>query len=228
MPTSDSAPGPTGPARPDTLTSISTLPVAAPGTCHEAGRPRKTAGADPGQPVHGGEPVSENVGTDTQATAAEACRATGGARTVPTAHPDDTTPGQEDATQKAPASTTHVRNEFLLGPVHTVRLADRQHKNGRVVGVEYRLNVLDGWIQARERTDESGVLWQPETTVPSRVGTVLDAAPEHAEFVAAAHLRWIGALRRSGRVRRASQQRRALQDALRRHGLALTDKNRGD
>jgi hypothetical protein len=50
---------------------------------------------------------------------------------------------------------------------------------------------------------------------------VLDAAPECAEFIAESHLLWIEALRRAGRARQAGAQRRALEDALRRHGLAL-------
>lgn len=120
------------------------------------------------------------------------------------------------------AATTYVRNELFLGPVRTVRLPEKEQKNGVVIGTKYELNVIDGWARTREWTDDSGVVWQGQTIPkPCRVGAVLDAAPGCAEFIAVSHLLWIKALQDAGRTRQASSQRRALNDALRHHGLML-------
>jgi hypothetical protein len=82
--------------------------------------------------------------------------------------------------------------------------------------------VLDGWVSEREWTDESRLVWEASSPwVKSSVGEVLDAAPECADFITESHLLWIEALRRANEARRAGAQRRALDEALRRHGLAV-------
>jgi hypothetical protein len=117
-------------------------------------------------------------------------------------------------------ATTHIRHELFLGPVPTVVLADK-HTGLRVARVSYELNVIDGWVQLREWTDESGLTWAGESSVRSRVDAVLDAAPECAEFIARSHLGWVTALEGARRSRQARSQRWALIDALRYHGLTL-------
>lgn len=115
---------------------------------------------------------------------------------------------------------THIRNEGLLGPVYVVALEETV-TGQRATRVSYELNVIDGWGRVSEWTDESGLVWEGQSTSPCRVRTVLDAAPQHAEFIAKAHLSWIKALAGAGGARRASSQRRALNSALHRHGLEL-------
>jgi hypothetical protein len=95
-----------------------------------------------------------------------------------------------------------------------------------VTQVSYELNVIDGWTRVHEWTDESGLMREGESTMQSRVRTVLDAAPRSARFIAAAHLWWIKALEAAGQYRRASGQRRALNSALRHHGLTLSTPRR--
>jgi hypothetical protein len=118
-------------------------------------------------------------------------------------------------------ATTHVRHEAVLGPVRSVIL-DADETGPRVTRTTYSLNALDGWVRERERTDESGLVWESSSPwVKSPVREVLDAAPECAQFIAESHLLWITLLQEAGMARQASAQRRALDDALRRHGLAL-------
>jgi hypothetical protein len=117
-------------------------------------------------------------------------------------------------------SRTDIRREFLLGPVHVVTLAPQQHGD-QVTQIAYELNVIDGWVRTTEWTDDEGIVWIGQTTRRSRVRSVLNTAPEHDEFIAAAHLLWTTALTQAGAPRRARDQRRALDAALRQHGLAL-------
>lgn len=120
-------------------------------------------------------------------------------------------------------TSTHIRHEALLGPVHVLTLGEKRTGTGnRATQVSYELNVIDGWTQVREWTDESSLMWDGESTDRSRVREVLDAAPGSAQFIATAHLWWIKALEAAGEHRRASAQRRALTSALRHHGLALS------
>lgn len=120
-------------------------------------------------------------------------------------------------------TSTHIRHELLLGPVHVLALGEKRTGTGnRTMQVSYELNLIDGWVRVREWTDESGLIWDGESTARSRVREVLDAAPSSARFIATAQLWWIKALEAVGRHRRASVQRRALNGALRHHGLALT------
>lgn len=118
------------------------------------------------------------------------------------------------------AATTQIRQEVLLGPVRSVVL-DVDETGSRAVRRIYSLNVLDGWVQEGDVADESGLRWENLPYVQHRVGEVLDAAPGCANFIAESHLLWIEALRRADQARQAGAQRRALEDALRRHGLAL-------
>jgi len=130
-------------------------------------------------------------------------------------------------THTTPASEhahAYTRQEVILGLVHGVALAPHQHGQ-QFIRVTFELNVLDGWVRSREWTDDSGVVWTGESTRKSHVGAVLDAAPEHAAFIACAHLAWLTAMKLAGESRRARQQRRALDKALRRHGLAVRDRS---
>jgi hypothetical protein len=130
------------------------------------------------------------------------------------------TTGTRACERRTGMATTHIRHEAVLGPVRSVVLDDET--GSRATRTTYSLNVLDGWVHERERTDESGLVWEASSPcVQSAVRAVLDAAPECAEFIAESHLLWIEALRQAGQARRASAQRRALDDALRHHGLAL-------
>jgi hypothetical protein len=123
-------------------------------------------------------------------------------------------------TSPTEASSTGIRHELLLGPVHFVTLAPQQREN-QVIAVCYELNVIDGWVRKTEWTDNEGILWIGQDTTKARIGAVLDAAPTHASFAANAHVAWINALTQAGERRRARDQRRALDTALLRHGLAL-------
>lgn len=117
-------------------------------------------------------------------------------------------------------TTTRTRQEALLGPIRSVVL-DVDETGPRAVRKVYSLNVLDGWVQEGDIAAADGVCWQNLPYVQHRVGEVLDAAPECAEFIAQSHLLWVEALRQAGRTRQAAAQRRALEDALSRHGRAL-------
>lgn len=118
-------------------------------------------------------------------------------------------------------TSSHIRHELLLGPVHVLTLGEKRTGN-RATQVSYELNLIDGWTRVREWTDESGLTWDGKSTAQSRVRAVLDAAPSSAQFIATAHLWWITTLEAAGQHRRASAQRRALNSALRHHGLTLT------
>jgi hypothetical protein len=119
------------------------------------------------------------------------------------------------------AARTYSRDECLLGPVHGVVLPDEETEQG-VTRTSYELNIIDGWVRVHEWTDESGVVWTGESTTQSRVRDVVDAAPEHADFVAKVHLAWVKAMAEAGQSQQARTQRRALTRALQRHGLTLT------
>ncbi len=121
---------------------------------------------------------------------------------------------------EAGTSTTYIREEFFLGAIRGIAL-DEKRMRDRVTRVSYELNVIDGWVRVRERTDESGVIWEGQSRVQSRVRAVLDAAPERAEFIAESHLLWVKTLAKAGRSRQAAAQLRALRAALKRHGLVL-------
>ncbi|WP_406639093.1 hypothetical protein [Amycolatopsis sp. WGS_07] len=132
------------------------------------------------------------------------------------------TPPADTPAPPADNARTYSRREYFLGTVHGIALPE--HETGR--GWErtsYELNVVDGWIRTREETDDTGVRWSAATTTQSRVRAVLDAAPEHADFIATAHLAWVRALTAAAEDRRAQSQRRALDSALQRHGLALEE-----
>lgn len=118
------------------------------------------------------------------------------------------------------AAATRIRNEAFLGPVRSVDL-DPQHKAGRVISVSYELNVIDGWVKVRERTDKDGLINEATQRARSAVRDVMDAAPECAAFIAESHLLWVKALRQAGRARSASAQHRALNRALYAHGLRV-------
>src|SRR5277367_3594224 len=90
------------------------------------------------------------------------------------------------------AATTRIRQEVLLGPVRSVVL-DADETGPRAVRRIYSLNVLDGWVQEGDVADESGLRWENLPYVQHRVGEVLDAAPECANFIAGSHLLWIEA-----------------------------------
>lgn len=123
-------------------------------------------------------------------------------------------------------AATCIRDEPFLGPVRCVVLDDQQ-TGSRVVSVSYELNVIDGWVCQAERTDESGMTWEPSSPGrKSRVGEVLDAAPECLDFIATSQVLWIQALLDAGMARHAAAQRRALEEALHRHGQALTSEVR--
>lgn len=124
------------------------------------------------------------------------------------------------STSGGPRAETYARNEAFLGPVRGVMLPDKE-KGSRATRAAYELNIIDGWVRISEWTDESGLMWDGERHTPSRVRAVLDAAPECVDFIVESHWRWIETLRAAGRSRQASAQHRALNDALRRHGLAL-------
>ncbi|ONI88082.1 hypothetical protein ALI22I_20300 [Saccharothrix sp. ALI-22-I] len=137
-----------------------------------------------------------------------------------TAAPGRPAPNTADADAGRPTASTYVRNEFILGPIHVVALPEQELPD-RVTRDFYELNVIDGWVRRHEWTDESGVAWLFETTTRSHVGAVLDAAPEHFEFIVGAHLRWIAVLDSAKHRKRAQNQWRALMRTLARHGLEL-------
>lgn len=117
-------------------------------------------------------------------------------------------------------AATSIRNEAFLGPVRSIDL-DPQEKAGRVISVSYELNVIDGWVKVRDRTDKDGILNEATQRTRSAVRDVMDAAPDCTTFIAESHLLWVEALRRAGHRHRAIQQRRALDRALYAHGLRL-------
>ncbi len=118
------------------------------------------------------------------------------------------------------SATTSIRHEVLLGPVHVVECAERI-SGQRATQVRYELNVIDGWVRTRESTDASGLVWESSLSARCPVRAVLDAAPDHATFIANAHLAWVQALAAAGQGRRAAAQRGALDSALARHGLQV-------
>lgn len=123
--------------------------------------------------------------------------------------------------------TTDYREEYLLGPVWSVML-DTDEADDRPTQITFSLNVIDGWVQTRQRDSESLTSWEVNTTRPSRVGEVMDAAPGCAQFIAEAHMRWVEGLKGIGRAQMAGGQRRALVDALARHGLVMEPKTAKD
>lgn len=120
-------------------------------------------------------------------------------------------------------ATTRIAQELMLGPVFSVELGGTE-TDGRATRTTYSLNVIDGWCHERESTDESGTVWEggkPLRKAPVR--EVLDAAPDCAEFIAGATLRWVKILQTAGEGRKAAAQRRALEGALLCHGLELKE-----
>lgn len=115
---------------------------------------------------------------------------------------------------------TYTRTELILGDIPVVQLPEHETTT-RFVRTSFELNVIDGWTKIREWTDDSGLVWAGTSTTPSTVRAVLDAARQHAEFIARAHLAWIARLDNADRHHQAGAQRRALDSALRRHGLVV-------
>jgi hypothetical protein len=143
-----------------------------------------------------------------------------GTITGPGRHADGGVPAprrlQQPSLPGETTATTGIRHDLFIGPVRYVALDD-ECTGTRVSTTLYELDVIDGWVRQREWTDEGN-----DPARKSRVREILDAVPECTEFIAASHpVWWVKALQVAGLAQKAGAQRRALNDALRRHGLAL-------